>query len=115
VLYARAIGSGLYQKIVDLCEMPVSLQCRQEATPRDDDGTGRRGIGISILLHSRTVVVQVPELHTLQNPRPNGVWLAKRWTTVRHWYVIYFRLQTLAAGKSALAPVDQQKKGRRRK
>ena len=120
VLYARAIGSGLYQKIVDLCRdagfTPNVVQ-EANATPTMM-GLVAAGIGISILPASlERLSFKGLSFIPLQEPKAQtAVWLAKRWddrsTLVRQLFQAAGRLRQESP---APAPIDQQRKARRRK
>jgi DNA-binding transcriptional LysR family regulator len=94
VLYASSIGSGLYQKVVDLCrDAGFAPNVVQEAiaTPTMM-GLVAAGMGISILPDSlRRLLLHGLTSATLRDPKAQtAVWLAKRWddrsSLVRHLF-----------------------------
>jgi DNA-binding transcriptional LysR family regulator len=120
VLYARSIGSGLYQKIVDLCRdagFAPNVAQEANATPTMM-GLVAAGIGISILPASlERLSFKGLAFIPLQEPKAQtAVWLAKRGddrsTLVRHLFQAAGRLRQEAP---APAPADQQGKVRRRR
>lgn len=105
VAYARAIGSGLHQKIVDLCRdagfVPTVAQ-EANSTPTMM-GLVAAGIGISILPASiKQLSFEGLSFIPLQEPEAQtAVWLVKRWEDrsplVRHLF-------QAAKGKRATIP-----------
>ncbi|MET3840653.1 LysR substrate-binding domain-containing protein [Bradyrhizobium sp. OAE829] len=83
VLYARSIGSGLHQKIVDLCRdagFTPNVAQEANATPTMM-GLVAAGIGISILPASlERLSFEGLIFKSLREPKAQtAVWIAKRW------------------------------------
>ncbi|MBR0822696.1 LysR family transcriptional regulator [Bradyrhizobium liaoningense] len=101
VLYAKSIGSGLYQKIVDLCRdagfTPNVVQ-EANATPTMM-GLVAAGMGISVLPESlMRLSLDGLKFLPLRDPKAQtAVWLAKRWddrsSLVRHLFQQASRLK----------------------
>ena len=120
VLYARSIGSGLYQKIVDLCRdagFAPNVAQEANATPTMM-GLVAAGIGISILPASleRLSFKGLSFMPLVGTKGANGG-LARQ-ARRRPFDIGTSSVSgcgTLAAARSRRAPVDQQSKARRRK
>ncbi len=101
VLYASSIGSGLYQKIVDLCRdsgFAPNVAQAANATPTMM-GLVAAGMGISILPESlKRLPLDGLNFVPLREPKAQtAVWLAKRWndrsSLVRHLFQQATRLK----------------------
>jgi DNA-binding transcriptional LysR family regulator len=101
VMYARSIGSGLYQKIVDLCrDAGYAPNVAQEANATPTMmGLVAAGIGISILPASlERLSFEGLKFVLLRDPKAQtAVFLAKRWddrsALVRHLFQAATRLR----------------------
>jgi DNA-binding transcriptional LysR family regulator len=101
VMYARSIGSGLYQKIVDLCrDAGYAPNVAQEANATPTMmGLVAAGIGISILPASLELLsFEGLKFVLLRDPKAQtAVFLAKRWddrsALVRHLFQAATRLR----------------------
>jgi DNA-binding transcriptional LysR family regulator len=101
VMYARSIGTGLYQKIVDLYRdagySPITFQ-EANATPTMM-GLVAAGMGVSILPASlERLSLEGVRFVSLRDPKAQtAVWLAKRWddrsTLVRQFFQAATRLK----------------------
>lgn len=108
VLYASSIGSGLYQKIVDLCrDAGFSPNVVQEANATPTMmGLVAAGMGISILPELlKRLALDGLKFAPLKDPKAQtAVWLAKRWddrsSLVRHLFQQAGRLKPKASGVS---------------
>jgi DNA-binding transcriptional LysR family regulator len=120
VLYARSIGSGLYQKIVDLCRdagFTPNVAQEANATPTMM-GLVAAGIGVSILPASlERLSFEGLKFVPLRDPKAQtAVWLAKRWedrsTLVRHLFQAATRPKQ--KGGTTVAPAAEPTGKRRR-
>ena len=120
VLYARSIGSGLYQKIVDLCRdagFTPNVAQEANATPTMM-GLVAAGIGVSILPASlERLSFEGLKFVPLHDPKAQtAVWLAKRWedrsTLVRHLFQAATRLKPKGA---TIVPPPGEPAGKRRR
>jgi DNA-binding transcriptional LysR family regulator len=123
VMYARSIGTGLYQKIVDLCrDAGYSPNVAQEANSTPTMmGLVAAGIGISILPASlERLSFEGLKFVPLRDPKAQtAVFLAKRWddrsALVRHLFQAATRLrpknEVIEFGAGGATP----KRGRNRK
>lgn len=102
VMYARSIGSGLYEKIVDLCRdagFTPNVAQEANATPTMM-GLVAAGIGISILPASlERLSFDGLSFKPLREPKAQtAVWIAKRWddrsTLVRQLFQAAARLKS---------------------
>jgi DNA-binding transcriptional LysR family regulator len=122
VLYASSIGSGLYQKIVDLCRdsgFAPNVAQAANATPTMM-GLVAAGMGISILPESlKRLSLDGLKFVPLREPKAQtAVWLAKRWddrsSLVRHLFQQTSRLKF--KGSTGAEPTQgTEKKKRARK
>ena len=122
VLYASSIGSGLYQKIVDLCRdsgFAPNVAQAANATPTMM-GLVAAGMGISILPESlKRLPLDGLKFVPLREPKAQtAVWLAKRWddrsSLVRHLFQQASRLK--AKGSAGAEPTKgAERKKRTRK
>lgn len=121
VLYARSIGSGLYQKIVDLCRdagFTPNVAQEANATPTMM-GLVAAGIGISILPASlQRLSFDGLCFRSLEDPKgQTSVWLAKRWDDrsllIRNIFQAATRMKSSAESKTAQAG-ERPKRGRSR-
>jgi DNA-binding transcriptional LysR family regulator len=119
VLYARSIGSGLYQKIVDLCRdagFTPNVAQEANATPTMM-GLVAAGIGVSILPASlERLSFEGLKFVPLRDPKAQtAVWLAKRWEDrsmlVRHLFQAAARLKP--KGGTTVPPASERA-GKRR-
>jgi DNA-binding transcriptional LysR family regulator len=110
VLYASSIGSGLYQKITDLCRdagFSPSVVQQANATPTMM-GLVAAGMGISILPESlKRLSFDGLKFAPLRDPKAQtAVWLAKRWddrsSLTRH----LFQQATRLKPKTSVSGVD---------
>lgn len=122
VLYASSIGSGLYQKIVDLCRdsgfAPRVAQAAN-ATPTMM-GLVAAGMGISILPESlKRLPLDGLKFVPLREPKAQtAVWLAKRWddrsSLVRHLFQRGSRLKPKSPTGAEPAEGSERKNRARR-
>jgi len=123
VLYARSIGSGLYQKVADLCrDAGFSPNVAQEANATPTMmGLVAAGIGISILPASlERLSFDGLSFRPLQDPKAQtAVWLAKRWddrsTLVRHFFQAATRRKSNSPDISGSSTIHPTKTKNRRK
>jgi DNA-binding transcriptional LysR family regulator len=121
VMYARSIGSGLYQQIVDLCRdagySPTTAQ-EANATPTMM-GLVAAGIGISILPASlERLSFKGIKFVSLSEPKAQtAVWLAKRVddrsTLVRQFFQAAMRLKSKNNEAMEAEPTEPASKRRR--
>jgi DNA-binding transcriptional LysR family regulator len=116
VLYARSIGTGLYQKVVDLCrDAGFAPSVAQEANETPTMmGLVAAGIGISILPSSlEPLSLKSLKFVPLRDPKAQtAVWLAKRWddrsALARHLFQQAARLKPRAGATGVGSESDER-------